>query len=194
MAQKINDIQLLQLIEAAIFASEQPLSVAELQASVLQRFTVSKSRIDATIRQLQQDYSARGIQLLQTASGFRFQTRPELSDDLAQLWPERSARYSRAVLETLALIAYKQPLTRGEIEEVRGVTVSTQIIRTLLDRGWVKVVGHKEVPGRPGLYATTALFLDYFGLKSLSDLPPLPEFTELTADLLPTVEMTGELH
>ncbi len=194
MAQKINDIQLLQLIEAAIFASEQPLSVAELQASVLQRFTVSKSRIDATIRQLQDDYSARGIQLLETASGYRFQTRPELSDDLAQLWPERSARYSRAVLETLALIAYKQPLTRGEIEEVRGVTVSSQIMRTLLDRGWVKVVGHKEVPGRPGLYATTALFLDYFGLKSLSDLPPLPEFTELTADLLPTVEMTGELH
>ncbi|MBV2128605.1 SMC-Scp complex subunit ScpB [Arsukibacterium indicum] len=194
MAQKINDIQLLQLIEAAIFASEQPLSVAELQASVLQRFTVSKSRIDATIRQLQDDYSARGIVLQHTASGFRFVTRPELSDDLAQLWPERSARYSRAVLETLALIAYKQPITRGEIEEVRGVTVSTQIIRTLLDRGWVKVVGHKEVPGRPGLYATTALFLDYFGLKSLSDLPPLPEFTELTADLLPTVEMTGELH
>lgn len=194
MAQKINDIQLLQLIEAAIFASEQPLGVAELQATVLQRFTVSKSRIDATIRQLQQDYSARGIQLLETASGFRFQTLPELSDDLARLWPERSARYSRAVLETLSLIAYKQPLTRGEIEEVRGVTVSTQIIRTLLDRGWVKVVGHKEVPGRPGLYATTALFLDYFGLKSLSDLPPLPEFTELTADLFPTVEMTGELH
>jgi segregation and condensation protein B len=194
MAQKINDIQLLQLIEAAIFASEQALNIAELQASVLQRFTVSKSRIDATIRQLQQDYSARGIQLLETASGFRFQTRPELSDDLAQLWPERSARYSRAVLETLALIAYKQPITRGEIEEVRGVTVSSQIMRTLLDRNWVKVVGHKEVPGRPGLYATTALFLDYFGLKSLSDLPPLPEFTELTADLLPTVEMTGELH
>lgn len=194
MAQKINDIQLLQLIEAAIFASEQALSIAELQASVLQRFTVSKSRIDATIRQLQYDYSARGIQLQETASGFRFQTRPELSDDLARLWPERSARYSRAVLETLALIAYKQPITRGEIEEVRGVAVGSQIIRTLLDRGWVKVVGHKEVPGRPGLYATTALFLDYFGLKSLSDLPPLPEFTELTADLLPTVEMTGELH
>ncbi|MDX1677581.1 SMC-Scp complex subunit ScpB [Arsukibacterium sp.] len=194
MAQKINDIQLLQLIEAAIFASEQPLGVAELQATVLQRFTVSKSRIDATIRQLKDDYSARGIVLQQTASGFRFQTRPELSDDLAQLWPERAARYSRAVLETLALIAYKQPVTRGEIEEVRGVTVSSQIMRTLLDRGWVKVVGHKEVPGRPGLYATTPLFLDYFGLKSLTDLPPLPEFTALTADLLPTVEMTGELH
>ena len=194
MAQKINDIQLLQLIEAAIFASEQALSIAELQASVLQRFTVSRSRIDATIRKLQQDYSARGIQLLETASGYRFQTRPELSDDLALLWPERSTRYSRAVLETLALIAYKQPLTRGEIEAVRGVAVGSQIMRTLLDRGWVKVVGHKEVPGRPGLYATTALFLDYFGLTSLSDLPPLPEFTELSADLLPTVEMTGELH
>jgi segregation and condensation protein B len=194
MAQIINDIQLLQLIEAAIFASEQPVSIAELQATVLQRFSVSKGRIDVTIRQLQQDYSARGIQLLQTASGYRFQTRPELSDDLAQLWPERTARYSRAVLETLALIAYKQPLTRGEIEAVRGVAVGSQIMRSLLDRGWVKVVGHKEVPGRPGLYATTALFLDYFGLTSLSDLPSLPEFTELTADLLPTVEMTGELH
>ncbi|KKO48052.1 condensin subunit ScpB [Arsukibacterium sp. MJ3] len=194
MIQKINDIQLLQLIEAAIFASEQPLSIAELQATVLQRFSVSNGRIDVTIRQLQQDYSARGIQLQQTASGYRFQTRPELSDDLAQLWPERTARYSRAVLETLALIAYKQPLTRGEIEAVRGVAVGSQIMRSLLDRGWIKVVGHKEVPGRPGLYATTALFLDYFGLKSLSDLPSLPEFTELTADLLPTVEMTGELH
>ncbi|MBU2395433.1 MAG: SMC-Scp complex subunit ScpB, partial [Gammaproteobacteria bacterium] len=130
---------------------------------------------------------------IETASGFRFQTRADLSEYLALLWPERSPRYSRAVLETLALIAYRQPITRGEIEEVRGVTVSSQIMRTLLDRGWVKVVGHKEVPGRPGLYATTPTFLDYFGLKDLSDLPALAEF-QATPDFFNPVSMTEEIH
>ena len=193
MAKKINEQQLLQLVEAAIFASDKPLSVNDLQSTVLESFELTRKRLQQALAQLQQDYLGRGIQLIETASGFRFQTRADLSEYLALLWPERSPRYSRAVLETLALIAYRQPITRGEIEEVRGVTVSSQIMRTLLDRGWVKVVGHKEVPGRPGLYATTAMFLDYFGLKDLSDLPALAEF-QATPDFFNPVVMTEEIH
>lgn len=193
MAKKINEQQLLQLVEAAIFASDKPLSVNDLQSTVLESFELTRKRLQQALSQLQQDYLGRGIQLIETASGFRFQTRADLSEYLALLWPERSARYSRAVLETLALIAYRQPITRGEIEEVRGVTVSSQIMRTLLDRGWVKVVGHKEVPGRPGLYATTPTFLDYFGLKDLSDLPALAEF-QATPDFFNPVVMTEEIH
>lgn len=193
MAKKINEQQLLQLVEAAIFASDKPLSVNDLQSTVLEGFELTRKRLQQALSQLQQDYLGRGIQLIETASGFRFQTRADLSEYLALLWPERSPRYSRAVLETLALIAYRQPITRGEIEEVRGVTVSSHIMRTLLDRGWVKVVGHKEVPGRPGLYATTPTFLDYFGLKDLSDLPALAEF-QATPDFFNPVVMTEEIH
>jgi len=192
MAKRINEQQLLQLLEAAIFASEKALSINELQSSVLQPFELSKKRIQTALQSLQQDYAGRGIQLVETASGYSFVTRSDLSDYLALLWPERSPRYSRAVLETLALVAYRQPITRGEIEEVRGVTVSSQIMRTLLDRGWVKVVGHKEVPGRPGLYATTPQFLDYFGLKDLSELPELNEFSA-SPDFFNPVVMTEEI-
>ena len=194
MAGKINDVQLMQLVEAAIFAADKPLSSEDLQSTVLDGFNVSKKRLADALATLMQDYAGRGITLSETASGYRFITRPELSDYLARLWPERSPRYSRAVLETLALIAYRQPITRGEIEDIRGVSVSSQIMRTLLDRGWVKVVGHKEVPGRPGLYATTKEFLDYFGLKNLTQLPPLPEFQAISLDLADTVVTTGELH
>lgn len=190
--QKINDEQLFQLVEAALFASENPLQPDELLQSVFAGVELNKKRLLAIIARIQQDYADRGIQLTETASGFRFQTRPELSEYLARLWPERSPKYSRAVLETLALIAYRQPITRGEIEDIRGVSVSSQIIRTLLERGWVKVIGHKEVPGRPGLYATTALFLDYFGLKNLADLPPLPEFQNMVTTLTDTVGTTEE--
>jgi segregation and condensation protein B len=177
MAAKINDSQLAQLLEATLFASERPLTLDELNATVLSDFAISNKRLLAVIKQLMLDYQGRGIELVATASGYRFQTKSEWSEYLARLWPERSPRYSRAVLETLALIAYRQPITRGEIEAVRGVTVSSQIMRTLLDRGWVKVVGHKEVPGRPGLYATTKEFLDYFGLTDLASLPALTEFS-----------------
>ena len=194
MAGKINDVQLMQLVEAAIFAADKPLTADELQSSVLDGLNVSKKRLNDTLLRLTQDYSGRGISLSETASGYRFVTKPELSEYLARLWPERSPRYSRAVLETLALIAYRQPITRGEIEDIRGVSVSSQIMRTLLDRGWVKVVGHKEVPGRPGLYATTKAFLDYFGLIHLNQLPPLPEFQAISLDLADTVVTTGELH
>lgn len=194
MAGKINDVQLMQLVEAAIFAADKPLSKEDLQASVLEGLNVSQKRLSDTLARLNQDYAGRGICLTETASGYRFITRPELSDYLARLWPERSPRYSRAVLETLALIAYRQPITRGEIEDIRGVSVSSQIMRTLIERNWVKVVGHKEVPGRPGLYATTKEFLDYFGLKHLNQLPPLPEFQALSTELADTVVTTGELH
>ncbi|CAM3905086.1 SMC-Scp complex subunit ScpB [Rheinheimera salexigens] len=194
MATKINDAQLTQLVEAAIFSADKPLSVEQLQSTVLEDLAVSKKRLTAVLQQLVADYAGRGVSLNLTASGYRFQTKPELSSYLARLWPERSPRYSRAVLETLALIAYRQPITRGEIEDIRGVSVSSQIMRTLVDREWVKLVGHKEVPGRPGLYATTNLFLDYFGLKSLSQLPALPEFQAMSIDLADTVGMTEEIH
>ena len=194
MAAKINDVQLMQLVEAAIFAADKPLDADALQTSVLEGLNVSKKRLADTLTRLMQDYAGRGVTLTETASGYRFITKPELSDYLARLWPERSPRYSRAVLETLALIAYRQPITRGEIEDIRGVSVSSQIMRTLLERNWVKVVGHKEVPGRPGLYATTKAFLDYFGLSHLNQLPPLPEFQAISLDLADTVVTTGELH
>lgn len=192
MSTQIQPVQLQQLIEAALFTSEQPLSLQDLQTGLLGDVSISKKKLQQIIAQLQQDYAGRGVQLTETASGYHFQSRPELSDYLARLWPERSPRYSRAVLETLALIAYRQPITRGEIEDIRGVSVSSQIMRTLVDRHWVKVVGHKEVPGRPGLYATTAEFLDYFGLQNISQLPQLTEFRPVSDIELSTVEMTGE--
>jgi segregation and condensation protein B len=195
MAAKINDAQLIQLLEASLFTSERPLTIAALQDSVLADFQLSKKRIEQALSQLAADYDGRGVQLCETASGWRFVSRAQWSPYLAKLWPERSARYSRAVLETLVLIAYRQPITRGEIENVRGVTVSSQIMRTLQDRGWVKVVGHKEVPGRPGLYATTREFLDYFGLKSLDQLPDLPApaaLESLFQTMQHTVGMTEE--
>jgi len=177
MAVKISDTQLSQLLEATLFASERPLTITDLTETVLSDFVLSKKRLQQALQQLMQDYQGRGIELVETATGYRFQTKTEWSAYLARLWPERSPRYSRAVLETLALIAYRQPITRGEIEAVRGVTVSSPIIRTLLDRQWIKVVGHKDVPGRPGLYATTSEFLTYFGLKDLAALPALTEFS-----------------
>lgn len=189
MANKINDLQLIQLLEACLFASDRPLTIDELSDVVLADFLFTKKRLQQALKQLTLDYQGRGIELVLTAKGYRFQSKPEWSQYIALLWPERSPKYSRAVLETLALIAYRQPITRGEIEEVRGVTVSSQMIRTLLDRGWIKVVGHKEVPGRPGLYATTPEFLTYFGVKSLAELPTLPELVPV-GEFFNTVGMT----
>ena len=173
---KINSEQLKQLIEATIFVSDQPVSVDKLKNTVLADFTVSDKAIQSALSALQLDYRPRGIQLVEVASGYRFQSLDSLSPWLSRLWQETSPKYSRAMLETLALIAYRQPITRGEIEQVRGVAVSSNIIKTLTEREWIKVVGHKEVPGRPALYATTKQFLDYFSLKSLSDLPNAEDF------------------
>lgn len=179
----INDSQLKQLIEAALLAAGEALTIDQLQQGVLAGHKLNRPRIRQVIDQLMADYQERGVQLVEVASGYRFQTRPELASGLSAMWQEKAPRYSAALLETLALIAWRQPITRGEIEAVRGVSVSTHIMRTLLDRGWVKVVGQKEVPGRPSLYATTKAFLDYFSLQSIADLPALaqqrPELTAL---------------
>ena len=130
------------------------------------------------LKSLASDYEDRGIQLLEVGSGYRIQIRSSMSNSLIPLWEERPPRYSRALLETLALIAYRQPITRGEIEQVRGVTVSTNIVRTLLERGWVRIIGHRDVPGKPALLGTTKEFLDYFSLKRLEDLPPLSDIKD----------------
>ncbi|MGB0214801.1 MAG: SMC-Scp complex subunit ScpB [Alteromonas oceani] len=188
---KINSEQLKQLIEATIFVSDQPVSVDKLKNTVLADFTVSDKAIQSALNALQLDYRPRGIQLVEVASGYRFQSLDSLSPWLSRLWQETSPKYSRAMLETLALIAYRQPITRGEIEQVRGVAVSSNIIKTLTEREWIKVIGHKEVPGRPALYATTKQFLDYFSLKSLSDLPNAEEFM---ASLDATQNVTHVLH
>ena len=188
---KINSEQLKQLIEATIFVSDQPVSVDKLKNTVLADFTVSDKAIQSALSALQLDYRLRGIQLVEVASGYRFQSLDSLSPWLSRLWQETSPKYSRAMLETLALIAYRQPITRGEIEQVRGVAVSSNIIKTLTEREWIKVIGHKEVPGRPALYATTKQFLDYFSLKSLSDLPNAEDFM---ASLDATQNVTHVLH
>lgn len=167
------------LLESLIFARDKPLSVDKLISLVEQVGPITRAEIKVSLAVLQQDYSARGVQLVEVASGFRFQTANDLNDAVSLLWEERPQKYSRALLETLALIAYRQPITRGEIEDVRGVAVSSHIIKTLLERQWVKVVGHREVPGRPAIYATTKLFLDYFNLKSVDQLPPLNEMRDI---------------
>jgi len=172
----ISRAQLKQLVEAAIFVADQPLSQEQIQSTVLDGLAVSKTMLKDTLAELKLEYQARGIQLVEVASGYRFQSMDSLSPWLSKLWQEQAPRYSRAMLEILSLIAYRQPITRGEIEDVRGVSVSSQIMKTLSERGWIKIIGHKEVPGRPSLYATTKTFLDYFSLKSLSELPSSDEF------------------
>ncbi len=180
---KINKQQLKQLVEAAIFVADQPLDLDALRSTVLADWQVSTKQLQDCLDELALDYLPRGIQLQKVASGYRFQSNPDLSPFLAKLWQEQLPRYSRAMLETLALIAYRQPITRGEIEGVRGVSVSSHIIKTLTEREWIKVVGHKEVPGRPALYATTKAFLDYFSLSSLTELPSVEAFSQLAENL-----------
>ena len=169
-----SSTQLKNVVEALVMASDKPLSLEKLHALFELHEQPSKSQIKDAIAQLQMDYAGRGVQLVQVASGYRFQSVSDVSRYVARLWEERPQRYSRALLETLALIAYRQPITRGEIEQVRGVTVSSQTIKTMLEHNWVKVVGYKEVPGKPALYGTTKQFLDHFSLSSLNELPPLP--------------------
>ncbi|ROQ24958.1 SMC-Scp complex subunit ScpB [Gallaecimonas pentaromativorans] len=174
---KISDEQLKQVLEAALLVAGRPMTPQDLLDSVFQGFTISRPKLVKALKALELDYRPRGIHLVEVASGWRFQADDALSPLLSRLWVEKAPKYSRATLETLALIAYRQPVTRGEIEEVRGVAVSTQIIRTLEERGWIKVVGTKEVPGRPSLYGTTRQFLDDMNLKGLSELPELMEIT-----------------
>lgn len=179
---KISNQQLKQLVEAAIFVADEPLTKEKLQDTVLDGMQISNKRLVAALQEIRLDYQPRGIQLVEVASGFRFQSMDSLAPWLSKLWQENAPRYSRAMLETLSLIAYRQPITRGEIEEIRGVSVSSHIVKTLSERKWIKVVGHKEVPGRPALYATTREFLDYFSLQSLTDLPPIESLELLLSD------------
>ena len=168
------------VVEAALLGAGRPLSLDQLTELFAPGAEgVERGMIEAALHELRSDYEGRGIELKKVASGFRIQIRRAMTGRLAPLWEQRAPRYSRALLETLALIAYRQPVTRGEIEEVRGVSVSTNIVRTLLERGWVRVVGRRDVPGRPALYATTREFLDYFGLKKLDELPPLSQIKDL---------------
>lgn len=169
-----------QTIEAALFAAGRPLNLDQLLAVFGDESErPERAAVRGALDRLTDAYKGRAFELKQVASGWRVQVREGHSDAVGRLWEERPTRYSRALLETLALIAYRQPITRGEIEEVRGVTVSTSIMRTLLDRQWVRIVGHRDVPGRPALYGTTREFLDYFGLKSLDELPTLAELRDI---------------
>ena len=180
------------VVEAALLVSGRPLSIDQL----LQLFGEDDGRpardeIKATLEDLQTDFEERGYELKQVASGYRMQVREEMAHWVSRLWDEKPPKYSRALLETLSIIAYRQPITRGDIEGIRGVAVSSNIIRSLLEREWVRVVGHRDVPGKPALYATTRLFLDYFNLQKLADLPPLNEIRDL-ADINPELALEVE--
>lgn len=169
------------IIEAALMIAGQPLTVAALQNLFGEEERPSTAQVKAILTTIRTDYQESGIELQEVASGYRLQAKAELSPWLAKLWEERPPRYSRAFLETLAIIAYKQPITRAEIEEIRGVTVSSSIMKTLQEREWVHLLGYRELPGRPAIYGTTKTFLDHFNLKSLADLPTLSEFKNLEA-------------
>jgi len=175
----MSESEIRHIIEAALLAAGRTLSLAELGQLFEDRERPAPSAVRGAIEALQQEFSARPIEIHETAAGFRIQVRREYAAAVSRLWPERPRRYSRALLETLALIAYRQPITRAEIEAVRGVAVNPDIVRTLLERQWVRVVGHRDLPGRPELLGTTRDFLDYFGLKSLDELPPLAQLRSL---------------
>jgi len=194
----MDTIEIRYFIEAALLAAGRPLSADQLQNLFDGRMAPQKSEIRAAISALNDEYESRGILIAEVASGYRIQIKSAMADQLQKLWEERPPRYSRALFETLALIAYRQPITRGEIEEVRGVSVTTNIVRTLIERDWVRVVGHRDVPGRPEIFGTTKGFLDYFGLKKLEELPPLADLSDweslrIQLDLPDVVEDTADL-
>ena len=183
----LNPLDAKRILEAALLASQEPVNPTELKRLV--DGEVGVDAIRKLLAELADDWKGRAVELVSLSSGWRFQTRPEFQPYLERLNPERAPRYSRAVMETLAIIAYRQPVTRGDIEDVRGVGVSSQIIQALESRGWIDVVGHRETPGRPALYATTTRFLDDLGLRSLEELPPLEEIAKtLQLEVVPTAE------
>ena len=175
----MSETGLVQIIEGALLAAGKPLTVQQLAELFEEHERPENTAIREALKEVAERCDGRGFELQEVASGFRFQVRQSLSTWVARLWQERPQKYSRALLETLALIAYRQPITRGEIEEIRGVAVSSNIIKTLHEREWIRVVGHRDVPGRPAMYATTRQFLDYFNLKSLDQLPALAEIRDL---------------
>ncbi|HKJ70619.1 MAG TPA: SMC-Scp complex subunit ScpB [Gammaproteobacteria bacterium] len=177
------------VVEAALFAAGEPLSLARLQRLFEEDEAPNRGELEAALGALESDYAGRGVRLVATGGGYQFQTDPATNPWIHRLFQSRPPRFSRAVLETLAIVAYRQPVTRSEIEDIRGVGLSSGVLRTLTDRHWVHVVGRKDVPGRPSLYATTPYFLSYFGLDSLEELPPLKEIQEGDMDAL--VEQLG---
>ena len=175
----MGDHDLVEIIEGALLAAGEPLSKKQIAQLFDELDRPSTADITNALGVVAERCEGRGFELVEVASGFRFQVRQQLSPWVSKLWVERPVRYSRALLETLSLIAYRQPITRGEIEDIRGVAVSSNIMKSLLEREWVKVVGHRDVPGKPAMYATTREFLDYFNLKSLDQLPPLADVKDL---------------
>jgi segregation and condensation protein B len=188
----LNPPEAKRILEAALLASQEPLGLTDLKR--LFDGELGAETLRPLLAELVEEWHGRAVELVSLASGWRFQTRAELQPYLDRLFPEKPPRYSRAVMETLAIIAYRQPVTRGDIEDVRGVGVSTQIIQALETRGWIDVVGHRETPGRPALYATTTRFLDDLGLRSLEELPPLEEIAKtLQLEVVPTAEPEAEV-
>lgn len=197
MNEPVDDAKLKAVIDAVLLAAGEPVSVNQ----ILKLFGPGelegddvRARVRVCLKELETEAAGRGYQLKRVASGYRYQVRQELSEWVSRLWDEKPPRYSRALMETLALVAYRQPVTRGDIEQVRGVSVSPHIMRTLLERGWIRVVGQREAPGRPSMYGTTRAFLDYFNLKSLDQLPPLDEIRSLIEPIVLPDEAEAELH
>ncbi len=193
----MSDSYVKNVTEAALLAAGRPLTAVEIHELFDEFERPEQGAVEAALAQLAADYQGRGVELKEVASGFRFQVRDAIALPVSRLWQERPPKYSRALLETLALVAYRQPITRGEIEDIRGVAVNPNIIRTLQEREWVRVIGHRDVPGRPELLATTRGFLDYFNLKSLDELPTLAQLREVESlgvqlefgSALPFIEM-----
>jgi segregation and condensation protein B len=175
----MNDVYVRNVIEAALLAAGRPVTADELVTLFDERDGPNPAEVEAAIEFLRAEYQTRALELVEVASGYRIQIRAAVAQPVSRLWQERPAKYSRALLETLALVAYRQPITRGEIEQIRGVAVNPNIIKTLLERAWIRVVGHRDVPGKPELLGTTREFLDYFSLRKLDDLPTLAQLNEL---------------
>lgn len=194
----MNEQQLKNIIEAALLAAGQPLTIDQMLSLFEKDELPKREDVRAVIKQLQEDYVERALELTEVSSGFRLQVKEGFSRWVSRLWSERPSRYSRALLETLALVAYRQPITRGEIEDIRGVSVSSSIMKTLLEREWVRVVGHRDVPGKPAMYGSTKKFLDYFNLKNLDELPTLAELRDLSSIAnelgleIPGIEVEGQ--
>jgi segregation and condensation protein B len=167
------------IVEAALLAANQPLTLAQLHGLFPEEQPAPPGSVEQALEQLREACAERGVELVEVASGFRYQVKEEVHGWVSRMWTERKTKYTRATLETLALIAYRQPITRGEIEQVRGVAVSSNTIQALEEREWIRVVGHRDVPGKPALFGTTKIFLDYFGLKRLDELPPLSELKDI---------------
>jgi len=179
------------IVEAALMAANQPLTLAQLHGLFSLDEPAPEGSVERALELLREQCADRGVELVELASGFRFQVKADVHAWVARLWTERQTKYTRATLETLALIAYRQPITRGEIEQVRGVAVNSNIIKALEEREWIRVVGHRDVPGKPALFGTTRTFLDYFGLKRLDELPPLSELKDI-GELEPQLQFEPE--